>query len=450
MNKRLSLSPLRYVPALLGLSLLAYSARAGNLYFDNNGSSSGYGTTGGGSYSWDGNVWATATGGTSATAPWVAGSFARFNATSPSYSVTVNNDELMAGMYETASGVSLTINGSGSGTLDVASGDQGFLVSGSTSKLIINAPISGSGGVAPELSGGLYLYGNNTYSGGTPIGYSGATLTYFNNNNSFGTGPIKNVYTAAGSYAALLSMGGSTITLANDFQISVSGNGFNFASAANTPVVSTGAWGLGANNLLLRNNGDSSAPLTIAGVISGTAGVSLSANNGGAVILTGANTYNGTTTVGKGTTPLTLKLGAANTIASSSSVILAGGILDPNGLHHTMGSTTLNLADNSAIDFSAGAAEIDFADSSSEVWTSGKVLNLLAWDPSSDALRFGTDMNGLTADQLAMIEANGDASTLGTAMLDANGYLIVPEPSACLLGLLGGLGMLWKHFRRKA
>src|SRR5690349_14816364 len=78
------------------VSMLSDRASAATLYFDNNGTSSGYGTTAGGSYSWDGNVWATATGGTTATAAWVQGSFARFNPTSANYSISVANDEQMA------------------------------------------------------------------------------------------------------------------------------------------------------------------------------------------------------------------------------------------------------------------------------------------------------------------------------------------------------------------
>ena len=455
--KKLILPSLKVtLPGLcLAFALLAYNAKADG-YFDVNGTAAGYGVVNGGSYSWDDPNWAAATGGTSPTAAWVPGSFARFpgGASGNSYTVTVNADESMAGLYETVTGVHLIINAAGSGTLDVATGDQGFLVSGSTSSVMINAPISGAGGVAPELSGSLYLYGNNTYSGGTKIGYSGATLTYFNNSHSFGTGPIVNTYTAAGSYAALLSTGGSLITLPNDFQITVSGNGFNFASGANTPVRSTGNWSLGANNLLVRNNGDSTAPLTISGVISGTAGISLSANNGGAVILNGANTYSGTTTVGKGTTAVTLKLGAANTIASSSQVIMAGGILDPAGFHHAMSSTTLSLTANSTIDFTSGAAELDFGNSSGAAWTSGMTLNLMStspWNNSSDFLQIGTDATGLAAGQLAQIEFNG--ADLGAAGINAQGFIFdtaaVPEPSAVVLSLLGGLGLLWNVRRRE-
>lgn len=459
--KKLPLRSLQFVPAVLGLGLCLGSnnALAGNVYFDVNGTSSGYGVVNGGSYSWDDPNWATASGGTAATGNYIAGSFARFSGgvSGNAYTVTVNNDESMAGMYQTVSGVSLTINGAGAGTLDVATGDQGFLVSGAASKVIINAPISGVGGVAPELSGSLYLYGNNTYSGGTAFGYSGSPLVYYNNNNSFGTGPINIVSgVGANSYWGLLGTGGATITLPNTFSFASTTAGFNFAGNPNTPVVSTGPWNLGANTVLIRSSAGSSSPVTLSGAINGTGGLILSANNAGNVItLSGANTYSGTTTVtgiggaNGGSGALTLKLGVANAIASSSKLIMSGGTVNPSGNNQIMSSTTLLLTDNSTFDFGAGASEMDFANSASELWTSGKVLNLANWTFGEDALRFGTDLTGLTSTQLAEIEFNGDASTLGSAMLDANGYLVVPEPSTVALGLLGALGA-WMARRRKA
>src|ERR1017187_2701360 len=389
---------LRFIPAALclGVCLLANNAPAANQYFDVNGATAGYGVVNGGSYSWDDPNWAAVTGGAAGTANWGAGNFARFNGgvSGNAYTVTVNADESIAGLYNTVAGVTMTINAAGAGTLDVVSGDQGFLAHG---PVIINAPISGAGAVAPQDSSNLYLYGNNTYSGGTAFGYFGAPLTFFNNNNSFGSGAIRLLGTAA-NFQALLSTGGSTITLANGFVNSTTGTGLNFASGANTPVVSTGNWSLGANTLNLRNNGDSTAPLTISGVISGTGNLSLSANNSGKIILSGANTYIGTTTVGVGTTPVTLQLGAANAIASSSSLIMSGGTFNPGGFSQAMAATTLGLTANSTIDFGAGASVLKFANSSSLTWSG--VLNLANWNPALDSLEIDTDGTGLTSTQL--------------------------------------------------
>src|ERR1035441_1574371 len=117
--KKLNSKSLRFIPAALGLvfALVANNASAANLYFDVNGATAGYGIVNGSSYSWDDPNWAAATGGTTATANWVAGSFGRFNGgvSGNAYMVTVNADESMAGLYNTVAGVAMTINGAGAG-----------------------------------------------------------------------------------------------------------------------------------------------------------------------------------------------------------------------------------------------------------------------------------------------------------------------------------------------
>ena len=457
-----NLSVVKPVSLLCLLATLLAANSAMGQYFDVNGATSGFGIANNGSYSWDASFWSTSSAGTVATTAWVPGTFARFygGTSGQSYTVTVNNDESMAGLWQHASGVTLTINAAGSGDLNITTAGgtlqggtdvQGFLLS---APIIINAPIVGSGGLEPELiasGGAISLFGHNSYSGGTLLTSSSA-LTSFNNNNSFGSGVIS-VGLGAGSYAPILSAGGSTITLANNFTNSGTGGGINFGSAANTAVVSTGNWGVGVTNFLIRNNGDTTAPLTISGVISGSGGVAFSGNNGGKITLSGANTYTGPTTVNFGTAAGTLKLGATNTIASSASVILIKGNLDLGGFNHSMSGTTLSLLAGaggvSTIDFE-DVSTLSLANSSALSWTG--TLDLANWVAGTTSLEFGTDNTGLTTNQLADIEFNYDPATLGSAYLDANGY-VVPEPSSISLGVLGGLGglgLLWNVRRRKS
>jgi hypothetical protein len=435
----------------LAFCLLNTNANAQNQYFDVNGSTSGYGTSTGGSYSWDDPNWGTS-GGTGTTTVWGAGTFARFYGPG-SYTVTANNVESMAGMYANmGSGSTLTINGAGSGALSIVSGDQGFLAASGTTT-IINAVVTGSGGLAPELSGTYYLNGNNTYTGGTTWGYSGTPLVYFDNNNSFGTGAIKSIL-GSGSFAPLLSTGGTvstplTITLANPFSVSTAGSGFNFASSAYTPVVLNGDFTLPNGAATIKNNGNSTAPLTINGNLNtgGTsANVIFSGNNGGTTLVAGNNFgLQGTVTVGAaGATAITLQL-APNAISSASKVVLAGGTLDPNGATHSMGSTVLSLASSSTITFAGGPAEIDWANSSGQAWTG--TLNLSSWNSAQDALEFGTDATGLTQAQLNEIAFNGGSP--GGGYLNAEGYLVVPEPSSVILGMVGGLGLLGLRMMRR-
>jgi len=433
--------------ALLGLVPLANRAAAAVITynFDVNGATAGFGVTTGSTYDWDdttnGGFWSnnsTSTTGNIATNGWVQGNFPKFQpAGTPTYTVTVSNEEQVAGMFFSTA-QNLTINAVGSGALSIVSGLQGVLGSGSAD-VTINAPITGSGEIQPSNGGNLRLNGVNTYSGGTNLS-STATQVHFNNSSSFGSNFIN---LGVAGFAPLEGSGGTTITLPNNFTSTVNGAGVNFAADANTPVVSTGTWSLDTHNLVLRNNGNSTSPLTLSGVISGSANVTLSANNGGSITFSGANTYTGTTTItgpggtGTGTTVVRLKLGAANTIASSSSVVLAGGILDPGAVNQVMTATTLGLLTSTApstIDFVAGASEVDFANSSSLTWT-GK-LNLLNWDPSVDKLRFGTDNTGLTSDQLAAIEFNGGG--FGTASLDSNGFVTAaPEPATFFVLAVG-------------
>jgi hypothetical protein len=439
------------------------SATAQSLFFDVNGNAAGFGITTGNTYDWDsttnGGFWTTDATGSSATTGWVQGGFPRFNpaAPAPTYTVTVSNVESVAGMFF-QSAQTVTINAIGSGGLQiVGTGAQGILGAGSATA-IINAPISGTQQIQPSNGGNLEFFGNNSaFSGGFSFGSSGTLIT-FNNNSSFGTGALV-INTATGGFVPLLGSGGALITLANNFSSTTSGDGVNFAASANTPVTSTGTWTLGANNLLLRNNGAASSPLTLSGAISGSGTITLSANNSGTIIFSGANPYTGAIAItgpggtGTGTTKVTLKLGAANTIASSSGVNLAGGVLDPGGFHHTMSSTTLTLSTSTApssIDYVVGPGEIDFANSAAVAWASPAVLNLANWSPATTFLRFGTDNTGLTPAQLAEIEFNG--SGLGTAQLNSQGFVVqaVPEPSSFLLLGVGAAGLGWYRRRRRA
>jgi autotransporter-associated beta strand protein len=312
------------ITVLASVALLANNAKADN-WFDVNGTSAGYGTVGGGSYSWDDPNWATASGGTSATGNWVQGSFARFLGTG-SYTVTVNATETNSGWYQAAASSpnTLTINASGSGNLYIAAPAstfdglyvQGVLCNGNNT-MTINAPITGPGGINfgnGGSTGTINLNGNNTYSGGNTLSTS-FVLIQFNNNNAFGTGPIN---IGGTTYANLLAKGGAPITLPNSWT-NIANSGVNFGSDPNTPVTCTGPWNLLTFNLNLRNNGNSTAPLTLSGPISGSGVLNPNANNGGTIIFSGANTYTGQTTLGVGgSSGVTLSVASINRVSGGS------------------------------------------------------------------------------------------------------------------------------------
>ncbi|HVM49105.1 MAG TPA: autotransporter-associated beta strand repeat-containing protein, partial [Candidatus Acidoferrum sp.] len=328
--KKLNLKRIKLIPVSLGFLLCAqaHHAKAANLYFCPSGSP----PVNGGSYSWDDPNWSTSTS-CSSPGAWQQGSFPEFHGGSISYTVTVNNTEQYVGLYnsyDAGSTATLIITNAGSGNLQLqpnASLTDGFPTqghfgssSGSTTK--IYAPITGTGGVnVPASSGNLYLLGNNTYSGGTTFS-STATLCYFNNNNSFGSGYCCSSV-GAGSFANILSTGGSsgsplTITLPNNW---TNGHGgyINFASTAYTPVVCTGNWQLGNFAMNIRNNGDTTASLTLSGVISGPGStMTFSGQNGGKITLSGANTYSGATTIAAsgGTSPIVVSVASINSVTT--------------------------------------------------------------------------------------------------------------------------------------
>src|ERR1035437_2607013 len=340
--KKLTPNLLRFIPVTLCLlfSLLANNAKAANVYVDVNGTTAGYGVVTGSTYSWDDPNWAAATGGGTATANWVAGNFARFTGPA-SYTVTVNNNESMAGLYVSVTGYTLPLNAAGSGAFSVVPNAttgpdplaQGFYCDGA---VIVNVPIGGTGGIQPQYVGvgaALSLNAINTYSGGT-LFPSRSPFVNFNNNSAFGPGTIY-IDMASGSFVPVLGHGGATLTLANNFTNCISGGGINFAADASTPVISSGNWGLAANNLNLRNNGNSTAPLTLTGVISGTASLTMSANYGGEITLGGASTYSGRTIISAGANVagvgMTLSVGSINSVSGGSASSNLGAPTSGNG-----------------------------------------------------------------------------------------------------------------------
>jgi autotransporter-associated beta strand protein len=438
-----------FIPSAIGLLcvLAAKNAVAApSIYFDINGTTTGSGVATGGSYSWESAFWDGTSGGTGAAINFVEGDFARFaagtDAGSKSYTITATSDHLIGGMFlQSNGGGTVTINGPGTLIIDATGGPvQGFLVNSASQTLMINASLGGSGGVQNQLSGSLDLYGNNSYSGGTVLGTS-AGLN-FNNNNSFGTGGI-----TWGVAQQVLANDAATSPLTlNNTMTTRAASTLIYVGPAAAPVTFNNSWTLasGTSTVTIGNGTHLSSKMTISGAIGGVGGNLIVNGTSGTMVLSGANTYNGTTTIG-GTSRLVL--GAANTIASSSSLVLGGGTVDPDGINQIMSSTTLGLTANSTLDYGSGASEVDTANSSALAWTG--TLNLANWDASLDKLRIGIDSTGLMTSQLAEIEFNG--SGLGTAGIDPNGYIYqVPEPSVAVLGLLGGLFFIRQLRRRKA
>jgi len=243
---------------------------------------------------------------------------------------------------------------------------------------------NGSGSVAliKSGSGGLYLTGSSSYSGGTYIrdglvqnGLSNSLTDY--NNNAFGTGDV----VVSGSGTAVIR---NNSTLANNFVIGGSGLRSGAPSAGairgsfgtsgqtatlngsvtlsgNATIMTKGSAGVTGSKLLLAgdvNLGSNvltfspgvtwtdtlAVPIEVSGRVAGTGSVVVNGDPLSSVLMSGSSSYSGGTQVDAGT----LRVGNSYAVGTGTLRVNNGGILDVNGqsLHASSldlknGSTTL-------------------------------------------------------------------------------------------------------------
>lgn len=339
-------------------------------YFDANGTTAGSGVANNGSYTWEAAGFSSTSAGTDATT-WNEGNFVRLaagtDAAASNYTITANSDHSFAGMFlQTNGGGTVTINGTG--VLSIADGDQGFFVSASTQNLKINASLAGTGrlvwqGSGSGAGGSLYLLGNNTYSGGTLL--NAGSGVNFNNDHSFGTGRI-----TWGVTQMVLADDGATapVTLANPVTTLAAAN-LIYVGPAAAPTTFTGAWTLvsGTSTLTVGNTSHATTQMTISGKIGGSGGALIKAGIG-TLVLSGANTYTGGTTLNAGT--LTVSGAAAhlgtgnvtvqNTSATVTVLSIASGVDDAINDSATLsiaGGGTAGVADQSYAILGSGVNE---------------------------------------------------------------------------------------------
>lgn len=416
-------------------------ARATICYWDPQGTNGTNPYTNDMTGTWESSKWSTNSSGMTNTMGWIEGSAVCFGVhtgtNTPPFTVTMNTNHNIAGIFDGAlapNACAVTINGSGQWLLY---GAQGFVLhnasDGSLASVTINVPIiDGTNNIQGSLvaedtalhsPANLFLNRFNTYSGGTQLGFNGPGGSWhgiinFNNDQSFGYGSIFLLTGSLGNAGTLAAENpGITINNKLDFSQSFSNApalniiGSSFADAG---TEFAGLIFLGTNAVSIGLGGSNNL-VVFSGAVSGNGSLNIYGNS----ILelsSPANNYTGSTTISSGT----LELGDINEIASSTNLVLAGGMLNLGGYSQNMINTTFGLATNSTIDFGAGGCELDFADSSSLTWNG--ILDLTNWDPSVDKLNFGMTNSALTKAQLADIEFNGMG--LGSAQLDTNGYVV--------------------------
>ena len=230
-------------------------------------------------------------------------------ASTTAFTVTAANNHTVAGFFNGSlnpNSCIVTLNGAGKFT--IPTGLQGFNMANSTDSstgwLIISNVVAGAGTPTPEGNGQLFFRGTNTYTGGTSLGYSGASwsgILNFNNPYAFGTGAIKLLRGYSGSAGALVVEVASAITITNavDWSGSLSNPPYlNIVGNANGLTFS-GPWNLGTKVCNVGSGGSAANQVIISGVMSGSGG-GLSKYNTGLMQLTGANTYTGKSSVQNG------------------------------------------------------------------------------------------------------------------------------------------------------
>jgi len=280
-RQRKSFLTVTAIAAGLLTALTTQSAQAGILYWDTNGASPGFYQVDG---NWSNAYWSTDSTGSSATAAWVAGSDAYFKNSGPvSQQLTVRPGTAQSVRNVTVNGFYVSLNGAlgGGFTLatdaawgasfgatlqissDVDNGGNVLTIDAAGRTFVHGGTISGSGSLAKSGTGSLEIDSAQTYTGGTNL--NGGTIYMY--------------HAGALGSSGTIHFGGGTLALAIP------------AAATCSPRFSN------APNQFYRFDTISQHQnKTIASDLTSVGG-SLWVQGEDTLILTGANTYTGGTTV---------------------------------------------------------------------------------------------------------------------------------------------------------
>jgi autotransporter-associated beta strand protein len=309
---------------------------------------------------------------------------------------------------------------------------------------VIQDPTSVVGPALVRKSGAgtVVLSGINTYAGGTSI--DGGTLSISQSSN-------------LGANTGGLTLNAGTLEITSGFSTN---RVFTVADATSTFQI------------------DPSQTFTVTSAITGSGG--LTKVGTGTMVLSGANSFTGATTVSAGTLTLsdgsgsalgstssikvnsggTLLVSANNQINNAATMTLAGGTLRISGAQEGTTAATgvgaLTLNSSSVIDL-AGTSLLHLAASNGQAWTG--TLSIYNWNGTpktgggAEQLLFGTNTTALTQTQLNSISFYSDNGTtfLGTGGFApvGNGEIVpVPEPATYVASLLV-FGVLVRHQRKR-
>jgi autotransporter-associated beta strand protein len=351
-----------------------------------------------------------------------------------------------------------TINSSGSSTFSVNSiaigGNFTFTGSGND---IYTADVS-LGGATRTITNSST--GNRTFSG-IISGSSGVGLIFNGTGNTTLSG--------ANTYTGTTTINGGTLSLnsTNALQNSTLDTGASGSQAVNFIVAGTNTYNLGglagSDNLSLGANtisvGSNNQTTTYSGVISSSTG-GLAKTGSGSLILTGANTYAGGTTVSEGTLRVNGTHASAITVSSGATLggngtvsglvtLNSGANLTPGnsvGNLNLNGGLTLNSTSTLTMEIDGGSAFDTINVGSGSLTYAGTLSLVFGYTPAVNAtyqLFTGTSVAGATGNFASLTFNNPEYQgtfnpTSGVLTLTA-----IPEPKTWALLALGALSLLW-------
>lgn len=350
-----------------------------------------------------------------------------------------------------------TINSSGSTTFLVTSITIGgnFALTG-TGNNIYTADVS-LGSATRTITNNST--GNRTFSG-IISGSSGAGLTF----NGIGNTTLS----GANTYNGTTTLNGGTLSLnsSNALQNSTLNTGASGSQVVNFIVAGTNTYNLGglagADNLSLGANsisvGSNNADTTYTAAISSTGG-GLTKVGTGALTLSGANTYTGTTTVNSGT----LALGSAGSIASSSVLKIASGATFD--VKAKSGGFTLNNPLTIDVDV-ANAGKLD-ATGVALTYGGNLTLNITTATPLSsyNLFVFSSELGTFSSIALTGSFSGNMTNSSGVWTASSNGYdftftesngvlsaatAAIPEPGTWVLVGIAAIFFLYRMRRKDA
>ena len=345
----------------------------------------------------------------------------------------------------------------GGGTITNSGTIQGLVAAGNTTAKAIGVTLTGNDLTSTTRDG---LYANavvDNLSGGLILGQNSSAIVAKGN---FSKGFATTINNAAGGTIqgggatdAAIQTGLDNDTVSNSGRIdgSSSGKAIDLGAGNNTLTLSGGAavvlgnisGGVGGTNAMTVAPG---AGNTFA-YASGISNFNTVEVASGTVILSGSNTYTGTTTVDAGAT---LVLDGAGRLAASSKLDLEGGMLKLVDVHGANGQefAVLSVGKDSAIDLGESSLTFDALGA----LVPGKTLmvtDYLASASPTFALRFLGDLTGNAA-FLALMAGTTVDSVAASWHFDGvyTDVTAVPEPANVAL-LLAGLGLLGVAARRR-